>query len=109
MPKLKARKAELHQALEKELKRKCKDPDIQAFVKQVGQTGRALQRRLEEAQSHKDKISEINDLAREMGMTSQARKVYTIIMETLENYFAGDKDAYYEVSGEIKKAIRKRY
>ena len=106
---LKARKAELHQALERELKRKCKDPEIQAFVKQVAQTGRALQRRLEEAQSHKDKVSEINDLAREMGMTSQARKVYTIVMETLENYFAGDKDAYYEVSGEIKKAIRKRY
>jgi hypothetical protein len=105
---LKPRQDELHRALQALDKRKCKDKDIQALVKQVTQQGRELQRRLETAKT-KDRGAEISDLAHELKMTAHARRVYTIIMETLKHYFSDDKDTYYEISTAVSKALKKRY
>jgi len=105
---LSARKRELHEALEA-LKRSCKDHDIQAYVKDVSREGRELLARLETTRSQKEKANEISDLARDVSMTSQARRVYTIVMETLEGHFRNDMDTYYDLSAEINKAIKKRY
>jgi molecular chaperone HtpG len=102
------RKRELHEALEA-LKRTCTDKDIQAFIKEVSHEGRDLLGHLEATRSQKEKANEINDLAREVGMTSHARRVYTIVMETLAAHFRDDKDTYYDLSAEINKAVKKRY
>jgi len=107
---LKARKEDLHVALEKELKvGASKDNDINAFVKETAQFGRLLQQRLGEAKPKKESKGELADLARELGMTSQARKVYSIIIETIEHYLREDKDSYYELSGLIRDAIKSKY
>jgi len=105
---LKAIKAELHRA-EKELSRACKDQDILDDIRKVNRERRDLLTRLDTSIGQKNKTSEINDLAREVGMTTQTRKLYTIIMEVLENHFSKELDTYYELSGEIKNAIRKRF
>jgi hypothetical protein len=107
---LKARKEELRKALEGDLKvRDLRDADIRTFVNETAQHGRALHKRLEEAASKKTNQNEINDLAREIKLTSQARKVYTIVMEVVEHYFRDDKDSYYELSGLIGQALKKKY
>jgi molecular chaperone HtpG len=106
---VKSRKDELNEALESQLKRDCKDKEILSFVRQVAQEGRTLQKRLGEAKIGKDSNSEISDLAHELRLTSAARKVYMIIMETLEHYFRDDKDVYYELSAKIKQALKKKY
>ncbi len=105
---LKAIRAELHQA-EKELSRTCKDHEVLDDIRNVNRERRDLLSRLDASIGQKNKTSEINDLAREVEMTTQSRKLYTIIMEVLENHFGKDLDTYYELSGEIKNAIRKRF
>lgn len=105
---VKARREELHAAIS-ELKRDCKDKEVQAFVDQVARKGKAIQKRLEEAKARRESNTEISDLARELGMTSLARKVYTIIMEALEHYYREDKDTYYEISAQIKQSLKRKY
>lgn len=105
---LAARTKELYENLET-LKRDCTDTDIQVYVKGVKRDGLALEKRLQEAKSRKAKKDEINDLARELGMTTQARAVYRIVMDVLSQHFANDKETYYELSDEVAAALRKRY
>lgn len=107
---LKLRKEELDEALGDQLKPEVsKDKRIQDFVKEVAQQGRKLQKRLDEARTAKDSAKEINDLAGDLTMTTRARKVYEIIMRVLEHHFREDKDTYYELSGDIRKALKKHY
>jgi Histidine kinase-, DNA gyrase B-, and HSP90-like ATPase len=106
---VKTRKEELNGALERDLGRDCRDKEIQAFLRQVAHRGRTLLNRLDEAKSKKDSGSEISDLARELNMTSSARKVYMIIMGALEIYYRNDRDTYYDLSSNIKQALKKKY
>ena len=46
------------------------------------------------------KAKTVADIAAELKMTSKARKVFEIIMDTLQDHFA-DKDEYYGVAGEL--------
>ena len=101
-------KKELYQA-EDDLKRTCKDRDIKQAIKREAQAARELLKQLEAARTRKDRATEIKDLARDVDMTTHARKVYTIIMDAVENYFSDDKDTYYDLSAEIRKAVKKRY
>ena len=100
-------KEEIHKAAE-ELKRETKDREIVDYVKRITREGRSLETRLEEAKKKKAPRDEIADLARELNLTTQARAVYRVIMETLERYYDEDKDSYYAVAGEIKQALKKR-
>jgi molecular chaperone HtpG len=102
------RRRELYEGLQT-LKRKCKDKDIEAYVRRTTKKGHELERRLDEVKVRKSKTDHVNDLARELEMTTQARSVYRIIMEVLEQHFENDKDTYYALSEEITKALKKRY
>ncbi len=107
---LKVRRDELNSALEKDLKtRTCKDPEVQEFLKKTAQQGRALLKALEQAKPRKDNTGDVNDLAKELGMTSQARKVFTIIRDVLVHHYEKDRDTYYELFDEIKKALKRKY
>jgi hypothetical protein len=106
---LKARREELHKAIEGLSNRRSKDQEIQAFLKRISQQGKELQKRLSDGKSRKESNDQISDLAKELQMTSHARKVYTIIMEAIGHYFGKDKDSYYELSAAISKALKQRY
>ena len=107
---LKARKEELHKALGSAFDLgRCKDKDIDSYVRETAKRGRTLLRRIEDASTSKERKTEITDLAKELDLTSQARKVYLITMEVIEHYFREDKDSYYELSGLIAKALKRKY
>ena len=105
---LKARREELHSDLNKLSSRRYKHPEIDAFVKKVKKTGALLRERFDNAKTGKDKEDTVNDLTKELALTSQSRNVYTIVMSTLEAYYKSDKDTYYEVSAKIRAALQKR-
>jgi hypothetical protein len=101
-------KTELNQSLEKDLSRSCDDPDIRAHVALVKEQGRQLRQRLDEARSKKDIGGEIADLAKELDLPTHSRKVYAIIMETIDTYFEQDRDTFYELSGRIHQTLKRK-
>jgi len=42
-------------------------------------------------------------------MTSKAKKVFQIVMETLSQHYEKAPEDYYEVAGKIETSLRKRY
>lgn len=103
-------KEQVDEALGTSLRRpRCKDTEVFAFLGRVRKEGQDLRRCLTEARSSKGQAAEFNDLAQEVRMTSQARKVYTIILDTLESFFREDKDLYLRLAHSIRDQIRKRY
>jgi hypothetical protein len=42
-------------------------------------------------------------------MTSKAKKVFQIIMDTLSMHYEAEPEDYYEVAGKIEKSLRKKY
>lgn len=105
---LRAVKGELRRASEKLSARKTKDPEVEDFVKRMAREVRALDKRLDEAKTKKAESDEIADLGRELHLTTQARAVYRVVMETTERHFAKDKATYFELADEIKQALKKR-
>ncbi|MDP9201613.1 MAG: ATP-binding protein [Gemmatimonadota bacterium] len=106
---VKTRKEELSKDLERLRKRDCKDKNVEQFVSRITHLGRALEKRLAELKAGNGDTDHISDLAAELKMTSQARKVYRIVMETINHHFARDRDGYYALSGAISKALRQKY
>ena len=106
---LKALKEELHSA-DTELRKvkKSTDDDINKFVGQITREVTKLSTRLDEAKAKKAASDEIRDVAKELSLTTQARRVYQITMQTVEHYFGKDKQGYHELSTEVQKALRKR-
>lgn len=92
----------------KDREKKCKDTDILNFVKEVAKQGRGLETALDDPKLLQ-RMKTVADIASELNMTSKARKVFEIIMETLTRYFADDKAQYYSIAEQIYKALRKRY
>lgn len=105
---LKRVKAELNQSLEKDLTRNCSDPEIRQLQAVVKDQGRKLRQRLDDARSKKAIGKEIADLAKELELPTHARKVYTIMMEVIDAYFEDDRDSFYELSGKIQEALKKK-
>lgn len=105
---LKRVKMELNKSLERDLSRNCDDPDIRAYLAQVKEQGRKLRQRLDEARSKKDIGTEIADLAKDLNLPNRARQVYGIVMETIDAYFDQDRDTFYELSGKIQDALKKK-
>jgi hypothetical protein len=87
----------------------CSDPAIEKFGKGVQKFAASVQKELDDAKIMKGGDGDIADVARERKMTSQARRVFEIIMDTLQDYYGSDTDTYHEVAGKISKAIRKKY
>jgi hypothetical protein len=105
---IKGVKADLDRSLAKDLDRKCDDLEIREFLLRVRERGRALRTRIDEARSKGDIDSQLADLARELNLPTHARKVYRIIMETVDAYFAQERDSFYELSDRIQQALRKK-
>ena len=107
---IKTIKGDLRERLEqlKDREKKCKDTDITNFVKEVAKQGRGLDTALDDPKLLQ-RMKTVADIASELNMTSKARKVFEIIMETLARNFVDDKAQYYSIAEQIYKALRKRY
>lgn len=99
---------EIEEGLQKLKVRKCTDKEIDAFKKQVLKIGVDLKEDLKDPKKLKSTAS-LADLASELKMASKARKVFLIIMETLQQHFANDKDEYHIIAKKVHEALRKRY
>jgi hypothetical protein len=104
---LKAVKTELHEARE-DLNRRCKDTEVRGFLDSVSRDLGNFQQRLVSQQNGKLHNNEINDLAKDLGLTSQARKVYQIIMDSISRYFRDDKDTYFDLSAQIHSELKRK-
>ena len=107
---LKAIKRELAQELEILRRRaeKCTDKEIQCFDHEVLKFGRKVEDQLTTAKSASGQNG-IADVATELQMTSKAKKVFEIVMETLSTHFADNPDEYHEIGAEIIRSLRKKY
>lgn len=103
------RKRAIREALADLKDRKCPDKEIESHVRQVRKALEELDKRLDNAKANRNSADVISDLAKELSMTTQARKVYRIILETLERYFDEDTQAYFDASELIAKALKKRW
>jgi len=86
----------------------AKDPDIKNFDKEVQQFAAKIQKDLDQARNLKGNNT-IADVAAELQMTSKARRVFQIIMDSLQEHYANDPQEYYELAAKIAKALRKKY
>jgi len=107
---LKSIRGELHEHVSRLRQRadKCTDLDVQQFDKEVQKYATNLQKDLDEAKSPTSDNS-IADVAGDLNMTAKAKKVFQIIMDTLEDHFADDPESYYELAARISKSLRKKY
>jgi hypothetical protein len=86
----------------------CNDQDIKQYDKGIQQFATKFQKDLEQAKQFKGDNG-IADVANELSMPTKARKVFTIIMQTLENHFSDDPDTYHELASKISKVLRDKY
>jgi len=107
---LKTVERELYENIETLKRRasKCDDKEIEDFNKQVVTLGRSLEKELEAAKKVRGENG-LADVATELGMTSKAKKVFQIVMETLSQHYEKAPEDYYEVAGKIETSLRKRY
>ena len=107
---LKAVRSDIDERLEKLRKRniKCKDGDIQARVAEVYKLGAKVKRDLDDPKLLR-KTQTLADVAADLGMTTKAKKVFEIIMETLQHHYAADKEEYYRVAEKVHSALRSKY
>jgi molecular chaperone HtpG len=95
-----------------ELKRrggKGVDQDVLDLHKDIRKLGEDVSESLFNPKLFHNPESAVADIATELHMTSKTRKVFEIIMETLQKHYGSDKDQYYEVADKIYSALRKRY
>jgi len=84
------------------------DKDIGNYQKEVRRLGQSLQDELNNPKKVKQGQS-VPDLVKDLDMPTKARKVFQIVMETLQQHFSDDKDEYHQVAGKIHKALKDRY
>jgi chaperonin cofactor prefoldin len=87
---------------------RCRDKEVEDFNKEVLKLGRSLEKELDEAKVARGQNG-LADIATELGMTSKAKKVFQIIMETLSQHYEGRPEDYYEVAGKIDKSLKRKY
>jgi hypothetical protein len=86
---------------------KCTDKAIKEYLGNVSRFGKEVGKELEARKPNgKDPIP---DISTSLQMTSKAKKVYAIIMQTLSAHFKDDVDEYYSISNEIVESLRRRY
>lgn len=107
---LKSIRKELNENLSDVRKRseKCSDGDIQQFDKQVLKYATTVQKELDKARTANGDTT-IADVATELKMTTHARRVFQIVMDTLEEHYSTDLEEYHEVAAKIFAALRKKY
>lgn len=95
-------------ALLRKRSEKCDDKEILGFQKDIAKAVRSVRDKLGDPK-YLGRMQTVADLAAELDMPSKTRKVFQIIMDTLANHFAEDKDEYHEISAKIYTSLRKRY
>lgn len=105
---LKTIRDDLDKASQRLRSRKCSDKEIGGFQREVQKLGTALQTALNDPKKLKPGQA-LGDLANELEMPTKARRVFLIIMETLQQHFAKDKDEYHVISGKINKSLKEKY
>ena len=88
---------------------RCSDPEIEKYGRNIQKFALSVQKELDEAKPIRGGNGDIADVARESKMTSQARRVFEIVMDTLQDYYGSDTETYHEVAGNISKALRNKY
>lgn len=86
---------------------KCRDTDVLGEIKKVRNLAAMVKQELADPKLLR-KAQSVADIAAELKMSGKARKVFQIIMDTLQNYFT-DKDEYYRVAAKIYSVLRKKY
>jgi len=86
---------------------KCTDDAIKDYLEKVSKFGKGISTELDSRKPNGK--HPIPDISTTLGMTSKAKKVYDIIMQTLSVHFKNDADEYYSVSNEIVESLRRRY
>lgn len=84
------------------------DQDITTFQKTVRRLGETVKDDLNDPKKLKQGQS-VSDLAKELEMPTKARRVFQIVMETLQQHYAKDNEGYHEVAGKIRKALKDKY
>jgi len=106
---LKVIKEELDKSFRKLNTRKnTSDKEIAAFQKEVRRLGESLQTELNDPKRLKPGYS-VSDLVKELEMSTKARKVFQIVMETLQQHFSKDSDEYHAIAAKIHKALKDKY
>ncbi len=84
------------------------DKEIGADQKEVRRFGETIQTALNDPKKLKPGYS-ITDLVKDLDMPTKPRKVFQIIMETLQQHFSQDKDEYHAIAAKIHKALQDKY
>lgn len=86
---------------------KCRDADIMNQIKKVKNLGSTVKQDLADPKLLK-KAKSVADIATELKMAPRTRKVFEIIMDSLQSHFI-DADEYHRVAGKIYGELRKKY
>ena len=106
---LKVIKEELDKSFRKLGTRKnTTDKEIGTYQKEVRRLGETVQTALNDPKKLKPGYS-VSDLAKDLDMPTKARKVFQIVMETLQSHFSKNKDEYHEIAEKIHKALKDKY
>jgi hypothetical protein len=84
------------------------DKEIGNYQKEVRRLAESLKEELNNPKKLKKEQS-VSDLAEDLDMPTKARKVFQIVMETLQQHYSEDKDEYHSVAGKIRKALKEKY
>ena len=84
------------------------DKEIGTYQKEVRRLAESLKEELNDPKKLKKEQS-MSDLAKELDMPTKARKVFQIVMETLQQHFSKDKDEYHSVADKIRQALKDKY
>lgn len=106
---LKIIKEELDRSFRKLNTRKnTTDKEISTYQKDVRRFGQTIQTALSDPKKLKPGYS-VSDLVKELDMPTKARKVFQIVMDTLQAHYSKDKDEYDAIAGKIHKALKDKY
>jgi hypothetical protein len=84
------------------------DKEIGAYQKEVRRLGETVQTALKDPKKLKPGHS-ITDLAKELDMSTKTRKVFQIVMDTLQAHYSKDKDEYDVIAEKIHKALKDKF
>jgi hypothetical protein len=84
------------------------DKEIGTYQKEVRRLGETVQEDLNNPKKLKQGQS-VSDLVKDLDMPTKARKVFQIVMDTLQQHYSKDKDEYHAVAAKIHKALKEKY
>jgi hypothetical protein len=105
---IKVIKAELEKSFRKLGNRNSTDKEIGNYQKDVRRLAESIKDDLNDPKKLKQGQA-VSDLVKDLDMPTKARRVFQIVMETLQQHYAEDKDEYHAVANKIHKALKDKY